>query len=147
MRVLAGVQSPDWAKRLGGPPVQVTNPTNGQYGTVPRFWTRRFGAAYAKLQRRLASRYDDSCVVAEVRSPAAPSSTPSRSSGTPGCGANRSALVRAGYTPRADKACHRQEIDAHRVWSRTRSGLALNPAQLVGVEGPDHRRRPVHRAG
>lgn len=135
LRVLTGVQSPDWAKRLGGPPVHVTNPANGQYGTVPRFWTRRFGAAYAELQRRLAGRYDDSRVVAEVAISRCTLFYAEPFLRHAWLGANRSALVRAGYTPRADKACHRQEIDAHRVWSRTRSGLALNPAQLVGSSG------------
>ena len=40
LRVMAGVHAPRWAKRLGGPPMRMVNPTNGHGGTVPRFWTR-----------------------------------------------------------------------------------------------------------
>ena len=113
LRILAGVHSPGWAEQLGGPPVPVGNPTNGQSGTVPRFWTPAFGRAYAELQRRLSGRYDDRRVVAEV--------TVSRCTlfyAEPflrhaWLASNRSALLRAGYTRQADKTCHRSEVDAY----------------------------------
>ena len=135
LRVMAGVHAPRWAKRLGGPPMRMVNPTNGHGGTVPRFWTRPFGKAYNDLQRRLAARYDDRAVLGEVAISrctvfyAEPFLRHSTSA------SNRSALVRAGYSRKKDRACHRSEVVAHRVWQRTRSGLAFNPAQFVTAKG------------
>jgi hypothetical protein len=129
------VESPRWAKRLGGRPVHLRDPHDHQSGTVPRFWTAAFGTAYADLHRRLAARYDADPVVAEVVVSRCTTfyaepfirQTSDRKS--------RRALLRAGYTEAADKRCHRQEIDTHQVWSRTRSGLALNPAQFLTRKG------------
>ena len=131
LRVLAGVHAPGWAKRLGGAPVPMRDPHDGQRGTVPRFWTTGFGTAYADLQRRLARRYDDNPVLGEVvisRCTTFYAEPFVRQTADP---ASRRALRRAGYTIARDKRCHHQEVAAHRVWKRTRSGLALNPAQLV----------------
>jgi hypothetical protein len=131
LRVLAGVSSPAWAKRRGGPPVRLRDPQSGRAGTVPRFWTPAFGRAYGALQRRLAARYDHDPVLAEVvisrcttfyAEPFVRQASSAR---------NRHALFDAGYTVAKDKACHRAEVDAHRAWARTRAGYALNPAQLV----------------
>src|SRR5438552_8265461 len=46
VRLFAGVQAPDWAKNLGGPPFTVTDKASAQSGTVGRFWTDAFGRAY-----------------------------------------------------------------------------------------------------
>ena len=135
LRILAGVESPGWAKRLDGRPVALRDRHDDQSGSVPRFWTRAFAAAYADLHARLAARYDADPVLAEVvvsqcstfyAEPFIRQTSDRRS---------RLALLRAGYSPAADRACHRREVDAHRVWSRTRSGLALNPAQFVTGDG------------
>jgi hypothetical protein len=45
LRILAGVDSPAWAKRLGGSPIGLRDDHDGASGTVPRFWTPAFGAA------------------------------------------------------------------------------------------------------
>jgi hypothetical protein len=135
LRILAGVESPDWAKRLDGRPVSLRDPHDDRSGSVPRFWTPAFSAAYADLHARLAARYDADPVVAEVvvsqcstfyAEPFVRQTSERRS---------RLALLRAGYSRAADQECHRREVDAHRVWSRTRSGLALNPAQFVTASG------------
>jgi hypothetical protein len=44
-------------------------------------------------------------------------------------------LVAAGFTADADEACHREEVDAHDVWQRTRSGLTLNPYDRIQPDG------------
>lgn len=135
LRIMAGIHSPDWAKQLGGSPVRLTDPHDNQTGDVPRFWTAAFGAAYADLQERLAARYDDRNVVAEVvvsRCSTFYAEPFVRQTSHAG---NRKALLAAGYTRDADKTCHRQQITAHRVWKRTRSGLAFNPAQFVTASG------------
>jgi hypothetical protein len=131
LRVLAGVHAPGWAKRLGGAPVSMRDPHDGQRGTVPRFWTASFGSAYADLQRRLASRYDDRPVLAEVVISRCTTFYAEPFVRQTSDRASRKALRRAGYTVARDKRCHHQEVAAHRVWKRTRAGLALNPAQFV----------------
>ena len=136
LRVFAGVNSPDWAKQLGGPPVAMTDPFDGKIGSVPRFWTPEFGAAvYANLQTLLAARYDADPVVAEVVVSRCSAFYPEPFLRQTSNAENRAALLAAGYTMDADKACHRAQIDAHQVWAQTRSGLAFNPAQFVSATG------------
>lgn len=135
LRIMAGVDSPRWAKDLGDGPVRLTDPHDHQSGDVPRFWTPAFGAAYAALHEQLAARYDDRPVVAEVvisRCSTFYAEPFIRQTSHAG---NRTALLAAGYSRAADKRCHREQVTAHRVWERTRSGLAFNPAQFVTGSG------------
>ncbi|WP_243057057.1 hypothetical protein [Nocardioides sp. SR21] len=135
LRVLAGIHAPAWAKRLGGAPVALHDPHDHQRGTVPRFWTGAFGSAYADLQQRLAKRYDADPTLAEVvvsRCTTFYAEPFVRQTSDTG---SRRALLRAGYTAAKDKQCHRQQVVAHRAWKQTRSGLTLNPAQLVTRDG------------
>lgn len=135
LRVLTGIHAPGWAKRLGGAPVPLHDPHDHQRGTVPRFWTGPFGSAYADLQQRLAGEYDAEPVLAEVVVSRCTTFYAEPFIRQTSDAASRRALLRAGYTAAKDKRCHRQQVDAHRVWKRTRSGLTLNPAQLVTRDG------------
>lgn len=134
LRVLAGTSAPDWAKRLGGAPVQVVD-AYGHSGTVGRFWNADFGRAYLDLQRRLAARYDRVPEVAQTQITRCTTFFAEpflRQGRNPTTIRN---LVRAGYTAAADEACQRQQVDAHAAWSRTRSGLSFNPYQRVQEDG------------
>src|SRR6266540_2369346 len=134
LRVLAGTSAPDWAKRLGGDPVRVVD-AYGHSGTVGRFWNADFGRAYLDLQRRLAARYDRVPEIAETQVTRCTTFFAEpflRQGRNPTTIRN---LVRAGYTAAADEACQRQQVDAHAVWSRTRSGLSFNPYQRVQADG------------
>lgn len=135
LRVLAGVHAPDWAKRIGGAPVRLDDPHDGLHGTVPRFWAPGFGAAYAGLQHRLADRYDGNRALAEVVMSRCTTFYAEPFVRQTADTSSRTALRRAGYTVARDKRCHREQVTAHRVWKQTRSGLALNPAQLVTADG------------
>lgn len=132
VRVLAGMHAPDWAKRLDGDPMEIYLPLDDVRGTVGRFWTPAFGAAYADLQRRLAEDYDG---VAEVREVAVTRCTTVygepfvRQTRQP---ANVKSLLAAGFSVEADQRCLREQVDAHLVWRRTPSSLALNPYDDVG---------------
>jgi hypothetical protein len=134
LRVLAGTSAPDWAKRLGGSPVSVTD-AYGHTGTIGRFWTADFGRAYLDLQHKLAARYDGAPEVAVTQITrcttffAEPFLRQGRSPST------IRNLVRAGYTVAADQACQREQVDQHAVWTRTRSGLSFNPYQRVTSGG------------
>lgn len=135
LRIMAGIHAPDWAKALGGGAVSLDDPHDGRTGTVPRFWTPAFGAAYAHLHELLAERYDSNPRVAEVvisRCTTFYAEPFIRQTSDAG---NRKALLAAGYTRAKDKDCHRQQVNAHKVWKRTRSGLALNPAQFMTANG------------
>lgn len=134
LRVTAGVDAPDWAKHLGGDPVEVAD-YYGRQGTVGRFWSEQFGAAYRQLQRELAARYDDVPEVVQTQITrcttmfAEPFLRQGRSPGT------IRSLLEAGYSNLADEICQREQVDAHEVWRRTRSGLSFNPYQHVSGDG------------
>lgn len=127
LRVLAGVRSPQWAKTLDGPPLQMTLAQDQLSGAVPRFWTARFGLAYASLQRKLAAAYDN---VSEIREVAMTRCTTFygepllRQAAT---SSNAVALSSAGLTDALDRKCLAEQTAAHKRWARTSSSLALNP--------------------
>ncbi len=52
IRFYAGVNAPEWAKAIDGPPVQIFDPSAGRGGTIGRFWTHDFGRRPAVLPRR-----------------------------------------------------------------------------------------------
>jgi hypothetical protein len=136
LRVNAGVDAPEAAKELGGAPVAVEYDGYRELaGTVGRFWTPEFGAAYDDLQVRLAAAYDRVPEIAQVeitRCMTFYAETFLRQAGTP---QTPLALLAAGFTTEADKRCHRQQVQAHRVWRRTRSGLAFNPYHRIDPNG------------
>jgi hypothetical protein len=141
LRVRAGIDAPQWAKQIGGPPIPIyytesTVKRAGELaGTIGRFWDPRFGAAYRDLQEKLATLYDG---VPEIRQ-----------TGVTRCGTiftetylrntrdprNVQALLDAGFTTEADKRCHTEQIAAHSVWRLTRSGVAFNPYQAIQPDG------------
>jgi hypothetical protein len=137
LRVRAGIDAPAWAKKLGGAPMTfyytgaTANKTGTVAGTVGRFWTPQFGAAYDELQRKLAAEYDG---VPEIRQtditrcttifaePYLRDAMDKR---------NVRALLGAGFTTAKDQVCHAQQVVAHDVWQRTISDLAFNPYNSI----------------
>jgi hypothetical protein len=129
VRIFAGSQAPSWAKYLGGAPFVARDPNSGATGTVGRFWTPAFGAAYQDLETKLAAKYDLVPEIREVtiaRCMTIYAETMIRQISDPTTIAN---MLAAGYTVTADQACQEQQILAHRVWLHTRSDLAFNPYQ------------------
>ena len=142
LRVYTGIYAPDWAKSLGGGPVNVVDPQDQEQGSVGRFWTGDFGKAYADLQQKLAAKYDD---VPEVREVLVSRCTTFfaepfiRDKGDKGSVAN---LLGAGFGFDADQKCHREQIDAHKVWAHTHSDVDFSPYQNIerkGVNSVDER--------
>ncbi len=135
LRVFSGIAVPDWLKTETGPPVSVTEPASGQTGTIGRYWTTPFGRAYENLETMLAARYDHVPELREVtvsRCSTVFSETFLRNARDT---ATLAALVAAGLTAAADKACIKSEIAAHQVWKQTRTGVAFNPFQALGPDG------------
>jgi len=137
LRVSAGVAAPDWAKQLDGAPVTLKDPQTGALiGTVPRFWTSGFGAAYDNLMQQLAARYDSAPALLEVAVSRCTTQFAEpflRQANDPD---NRAAYLAAGYTTAADEACLQAQLDTHaRLWLHTRSGVAFSPFQTLDSSG------------
>ena len=135
LRVLAGVHAPEWVKRLGGAPVPLREPQAREQGVVPRFWTAEVGAAYDELQRALAARFDGDGRIVEVAISRCTTFNAEPALRQVSTRENVTALLRAGYSAKADLRCQEEAIEAHRVWRRTRSGLAMNPYQRIDPDG------------
>lgn len=137
LRVYTGVNAPEWAKQLDGPPVTLYDPqTSALIGTVGRFWTPRFKAAYDDLQAKLAARYDLNPVIADVVISRCTTQFAEPFLRQGALAVNRAAYLAAGYTVAKDQVCLSEQIDTHaRTWTRTRSSLAFNPYQAIDPAG------------
>lgn len=135
LRVYAGIHAPDWAKNLGGAPLAASSPQSGQQGTIGRFWTPAFGKAYGDLMDKLAARYDAVPEIREVVISRCTTIFAEPFIRNRGDRQETADLLAAGFTVAADDICHRQQIDAHRVWRETRSDLELNPYQNITARG------------
>ncbi len=128
LRVKGGTGAPAWLYAAAGK-VFINDPgapPQGIKGSVPRWWTPAYTNAYAALQSALAARYDNDDRLAEVTfglgSVFSASETMLNRAG------NRATLTKAGYTVAKDIVAQEAALDVHaRVWSRTRTYLALSP--------------------
>ena len=59
-----GFEAPDWAKALGGPPIETI--FNEKPRTVGRFWSPAYRQAWGQLQQQLAARFDRRPLIREV---------------------------------------------------------------------------------
>lgn len=141
LRVRAGIDAPAWAKSLDGAPVPMrysaaTRGRAGQLaGTIGRFWTPAFGAAYDDLQVKLAALYDDVPAIRQTditRCSTIFAETYLRDTMNR---ANATALLSAGFTRAADDVCHTEQMASHLVWKRTLSDLSFNPYTAISPDG------------
>jgi hypothetical protein len=135
IRLMAGVDAPAWAQQLGGGPVALVNPQDGNTGTVGRFWTDAFGQAYDQLWTELAAAYDNVPVIHEITVARCMTFTDEpflRDISDP---ANVQSLLAAGFSLSADEQCQQQEIQVGSDWHHTRIGVAFNPYQAVQADG------------
>ena len=134
LRVFAGVGAPDWAKSLGGDPIPYYNPDGASgipSGTIGRFWTPEFGAAYTDLQTKLAAQYDAVPQLREVTVSRCTTFYDEPFTRQFGDKRNIAALLDAGYTTAADEQCILDSIATHDVWQQTRTDVAFNPYPLI----------------
>jgi hypothetical protein len=138
LRVFAGVQAPDWAKHCGGAPINyVSTPDQtAQKGTLGRFWTSAYIAAYADLQAKLAALYDSAPEIRELTlsAPCTFFDEPMVRNPVP---ANTTALKLAGYTTAADQSAFTAAIAAHDVWQHTATDIDFSPFPIVGTGNDD----------
>lgn len=134
LRIYAGRAAPDWVKQRFGSLV-VYDPIDGRVAEVPRWWAPGYMDAYARLQRRLAAAFDDNPTIRAVTISAAMTVYAEpfiRQIQDPRTRAN---LLASSYTKKKDKRAHRQALEAHTVWRRTRQILTVNPWQYVDQDG------------
>lgn len=146
LRVRAGIDAPAWAKTLDGPPIpmyytKATPALAGRAaGTIGRYWSPGFTAAYARLQVQLAALYDGVPEIRETDVTQCASifaETYLRDAEDP---RNEAGLRAAGFTRTVDDACHAAQIKAHLAWRNTLSAVSFNPYQWIhddGKVGPD----------
>lgn len=135
LRLMAGINAPDWVKNLDGAPIGVTDPLDQVSGTVGRWWLPDYITAWRGLNSMLAARYDADPRISEVTISGA--MTVYAEPFMRGQVANQSALLGAGFTEAADIASEYAAVDsAAAAWHQTRISLALNPyqSQFNGVE-------------
>jgi len=134
LRVTAGVEAPQWAKELDGPALPWFSDKK-PIGTIGAFWTDNFRDAYADLQEKLKQAYDTNPRIREVAVARCTTEfVEPYVRQAESLAWNAESLTAGGYTLDLDKRCHREEIDAHRIWQHTRSYLAFNPYQALTAD-------------
>jgi hypothetical protein len=135
LRIFGGLGAPEQLKALSGEPILVTDPQDQVTGTIGRFWTDDYGSAYEDLHAKLADRYDDVPelrVVTISRCMTVYAEPFTRNTGDE---ASVASLLESDYDSELDRACMSEQIEAHQVWTSTRSGLALSPFQVINQDG------------
>jgi hypothetical protein len=125
LRVFASQRAPDWAKKLGGDPVQVRAPNDDQPLRIGRFWEPAFRQAWRRLQDQLAARYDAHPLVRGVSI----SSCTSRGAEPfilPLDKDSTQSLKRAGFTDAAYERCLMEAVDDYAAWRLTPVDYTFN---------------------
>jgi hypothetical protein len=131
IRLLAGVDDPNWVKQLDGGPVSVNSAADAAGGTIGRFWTPDFGAAYDDLWSKLAAKYDSVPEVREITVARCMTVFDETFLRDTADSTSVDHLLAAGFTIAADETCLEDEIAAGSDWKHTRIGVAFNPYQEV----------------
>jgi hypothetical protein len=132
LRLFIGINSPAWAKTVGGASFPDTDPASNVGGTVPRFWTTAFGTDYNSMMKQLAAKYDTDPRVRNVtmsRCTTVYSEPMQRQISSP---SDVSGLVAAGFTSAQDLACYEGMVqEALRDWPYTHLSFSFNPYQQI----------------
>jgi len=134
LRVLAGTNAPDWAKRIGGTPIPFYDHQAGQATTIGRIWRSDYQAAWQDLMTHLAARYDGNRIVREVNIAGTGfiSAEPMLTMGNdaiPGSSlTNNDRLIAAGATETARRTALMNDIYfMERTWKQTHLTLFCHP--------------------
>jgi hypothetical protein len=133
LRVFAGVNSPQWAMNLDGPPISVS--VNGRTATLPRYWTANYSAAWTGLQTLLAAKYDANPMIGEVAVSGCSSTTaePFIHSFGPGI---TPILQAAGYTEAQYMACLTSMGAQYAAWTQTPLDYTFNTFTGIDTGNP-----------
>ena len=145
LRVWGGFEAPDWAKALGGPPIETI--FNEKPRTVGRFWSPAYRQAWAGLQQQLAARFDNRPLIREVAVTGCMSYT-AEPFVVPIQDGVLAPLRAAGFTDAAYKDCLAHAVADYAPWQRSRLVLSVNPLRTAPGQGngdPGIHRRPHAR--
>ena len=132
LRVWGGFEAPEWAMKLGGPPiVAVHNKKNRRLG---RFWSPEYRRAWARLQEKLAARYDAWPLIREVSITSCMSFT-AEPFFSPSEESVQKPIREAGFTEAAYKECLRNALADYAPWKQTRIVLSVNPLRTELNQG------------
>jgi hypothetical protein len=141
LRVWGGVEAPDWAKQIGGPPIQIVHCANGSstcpngQRTVGRFWLPAYRRAWANLQQQLAARFDKRPLIQEVSVTQCMSTT-----AEPFVVSMQDTvlgpLLHAGFNGPAYQRCLTHAIADYAPWQESRLVLSVNPLRTAPGQGP-----------
>jgi hypothetical protein len=127
LRISGGFVAPRWAQALGGAPLSVSyTKTNGRSvaGTLGRWWTSDYIAAWRNFQEMLAKKYDSEPLIREVAVTSCAANTdepfvPLPPSALP-------ALHAAGFTDSAQLACLSGALEDYAAWKTTPIDFTFN---------------------
>ncbi len=127
LRVLPGYAAATWAKDLGGQAVRIDDrPHLALSGSLGRWWTADYRAAWSTFEHALAARYDTNPLIhsAQVTSCSTNTDEPLLLPGTP---EDSTRLVAAGFTLQAHKSCLAGAFADFSGWRKTPIEFPLNP--------------------
>jgi hypothetical protein len=132
LRIWGGFEAPDWAKQLGGTPVETT--FNGKQRIVGRFWSPAYRQAWARLQQQLAARFDKRPLIKEVAVTSCMSYT-----AEPFVVPTEASVIKplraAGFTDAAYKDCLTHGVADYAPWKESRLVLSVNPLRTGVGQG------------
>jgi len=132
LRVWGGFMAPDWAKNIGGAPIQAVH--NGTPRTVGHFWSPEYRKAWASMQARLAAKYESRPLIREVAMTSCMSFT-AEPFFLPTEDGVQTAVRGAGFNDGAYKECLRQGIQDFAGWTASRIVLSVNPLRTGPNQG------------
>lgn len=139
LRFLAGIHAPDWAKSLGGGPINDwTNPQDGEKYTIPVWFSDQFLAAYDDVISKLATLLADRLIFKEVTCSGATTIFAEPCIKQFGNAANRSNAIRLGYSLEKDIAAFKKVMAIHHQYMTPIgivSSVAYNPYQYIDPSG------------
>ncbi len=156
LRIMAGIQAPNFVKKLGGPAVSspgdgidcaasggiaVFNPYDKKGGCVPYFWKKGVLDQYEELMQEVAKRYESAPGLREVVDSACMTVYAEPFYRAHADLGSNQRLFAAGLNQATDLACHERAIDIHdAAFPTTRTSLAINTWDIMDPSAPTGRK-------
>ena len=134
LRIWGGFAAPDWAKSIGGPPINTVHKNKNR--TIGRFWSPAYRKAWANLQTQLAARYDNHPLIREVAITSCMSYTAEPFFLPVNEPLVMNPLLAAGYKGAAYRFCLSNAINDSAAWKRSRLVFPFNPLRAEPTDTP-----------
>jgi hypothetical protein len=132
LRVWGGFEAPDWAKQLGGAPIETMY--NNKPRIVGSFWSPAYRQAWARLQQQVAARFDKQPLIREVAVTSCMSYT-AEPFFVPTADGVMAPLRAAGFTDAAYRDCLTNAVADYAPWTVSRLVLSVNPLRTGAGQG------------